>query len=615
MADEWVVRKGLIIRPLEGFTNEVLLVDANGKVIASGVTLENITGGISGNYTLLTNNGSDIETMELSGGIPTSLVPDASGAYDLGSPDRPWRELYLTGNTMYLDGQPIAIDGNRLTFQNTKTLAYTDEISASVSSELNKYQPSTVSRSINSASHGFSTGDVVTLKNPTQYWFGFDVGSPVTPGTFSVSNFNGFGAGAAYNTGYPNGSGNYAEFDGNGNITQLHGHIVYSFIPENDTDWNADFSSSGLTNNKSNIGDNAGEGILWILDEGNGFDPDTARGILALQTVGGTEHKVYVRDTIGGDWILQNTYSGRLAQNGTSNRHVAIIRSFSTVTLSREASWSESITFDADDLTDKKIYAGFFVATSSERRALVTDSTWKPDETTTFWTLAQSDDNEKNGLIGVANVKDGNNFDIYTGGYIDFLSGLTEGKIYYLSTTPGEVRSTKPSSGNIIQVYTALSSTEAIIGSTTVVEKEEKATSITFGDLGDVDVTTVPVSAGQYLVYDGTNFVNAYDEYSRSEAATNKTWIDGKRIYRKVLDFGALPNNTSKEVAHGITGLDQFTSISAISTDGTNTLVLPYIGDGTDSINVFRSGSNIRITTNDNRSSHQCDVILEYTKL
>jgi hypothetical protein len=35
--------------------------------------------------------------------------------------------------------------------------------------------------------------------------------------------------------------------------------------------------------------------------------------------------------------------------------------------------------------------------------------------------------------------------------------------------------------------------------------------------------------------------------YSTSEVATGETWIDGKPIYRKIIDCGALPNATTKK--------------------------------------------------------------------
>ena len=44
--------------------------------------------------------------------------------------------------------------------------------------------------------------------------------------------------------------------------------------------------------------------------------------------------------------------------------------------------------------------------------------------------------------------------------------------------------------------------------------------------------------------------------FSTTEIDTGQKWVDGKTIYRKVINFGALPNGVSKSMAHGITNLD-----------------------------------------------------------
>jgi hypothetical protein len=43
-----------------------------------------------------------------------SIIPTVSGAFDLGSVNRPWRDIHLSGNTMYMNGVPIHLEGNRL---------------------------------------------------------------------------------------------------------------------------------------------------------------------------------------------------------------------------------------------------------------------------------------------------------------------------------------------------------------------------------------------------------------------------------------------------------------------------------------------------------------------
>lgn len=48
------------------------------------------------------------------------------------------------------------------------------------------------------------------------------------------------------------------------------------------------------------------------------------------------------------------------------------------------------------------------------------------------------------------------------------------------------------------------------------------------------------------------NKVATSENYSLSEVNTGAKWIDGRDIYKKTVDFGNLPNNTTKNVPHGI---------------------------------------------------------------
>ena len=59
------------------------------------------------------------------------------------------------------------------------------------------------------------------------------------------------------------------------------------------------------------------------------------------------------------------------------------------------------------------------------------------------------------------------------------------------------------------------------------------------------------------------------DLWSTTEHWTGK-YIGSSKVYSKVIDMGSLPNNTTKQVAHGITGLDLSKRI----------LILPWLDDG-----------------------------------
>ena len=107
--------------------------------------------------------------------------------------------------------------------------------------------------------------------------------------------------------------------------------------------------------------------------------------------------------------------------------------------------------------------------------------------------------------------------------------------------------------------------------------------------------------------------------YSTEEQAVG-TWIDGKTIYRKVINFGALPNATKKEVQHNISNISNFTKIEgvAIRNDETKfTQSLPLVYKNTEMFyNTALAVDNtiIEIQTAGDRSMFNGYVTLEYTK-
>lgn len=110
------------------------------------------------------------------------------------------------------------------------------------------------------------------------------------------------------------------------------------------------------------------------------------------------------------------------------------------------------------------------------------------------------------------------------------------------------------------------------------------------------------------------------DIYLEEERKTNKVWIDGKTIYRKVIKFGALPNATKKDVAHNISNLEQFTKIEGIATRQDNTKFtqsLPLVYKDIErnyNTPLGVDAQTVSIQTNEDRSTFNGYVILEYTK-
>lgn len=108
--------------------------------------------------------------------------------------------------------------------------------------------------------------------------------------------------------------------------------------------------------------------------------------------------------------------------------------------------------------------------------------------------------------------------------------------------------------------------------------------------------------------------------YSLTENAIG-TWIDGKTIYRKVIDFGTLPNNTSKKATVDLSMVDQFVDVRAIAQHTTNKTAQPisYASpsnlSNAISITANTGDNTITIVTGLNKTSYHCYVIIEYTKL
>lgn len=113
--------------------------------------------------------------------------------------------------------------------------------------------------------------------------------------------------------------------------------------------------------------------------------------------------------------------------------------------------------------------------------------------------------------------------------------------------------------------------------------------------------------------------IEKHNTYSTDEQAVG-TWIDGKTIYRKVINFGALPNATKKDVAHNISNLEQFIRIEGVSTRQDNTKFsqsLPLVYKNIESNYNTSLGVDVQtvsIQTDEDRSMFNGYVILEYTK-
>ena len=132
---------------------------------------------------------------------------------------------------------------------------------------------------------------------------------------------------------------------------------------------------------------------------------------------------------------------------------------------------------------------------------------------------------------------------------------------------------------------------------------------------------------GSIVAIDDNHIKEVTNAYSTNEQIIGK-WIDGKPIYRKVIDLGALPNTSTVNIPHNIDNLDRIISMRGIAKSPNQNLLLPFpYGTGNDGlnsdgtvkvnsvpINIYEQQGNIVVYTLSDRSNMTGYVILEYIK-
>ena len=118
--------------------------------------------------------------------------------------------------------------------------------------------------------------------------------------------------------------------------------------------------------------------------------------------------------------------------------------------------------------------------------------------------------------------------------------------------------------------------------------------------------------------YDPTPSDTNYDSNAVHETITGKTWIDGKTIYRKVVDLGTLPNATTKDVSHGISNVSAFVDVRGMAVNIANgivTLPIPRVATSSSmNLDVSLNATNVHLETSFDYSGWTGFVIIEYTK-
>ena len=118
----------------------------------------------------------------------------------------------------------------------------------------------------------------------------------------------------------------------------------------------------------------------------------------------------------------------------------------------------------------------------------------------------------------------------------------------------------------------------------------------------------------KFLKGDGT-WQSTSDNYSASEQRVG-TWINGKPVYKKTIDTGAMPNKTRKQVAHGISNLGFIISMSGAAYGNNTYIPIPYADTtSANSLGIYASSTELILFTGQNASYLTTSyVTLYYTK-
>lgn len=105
--------------------------------------------------------------------------------------------------------------------------------------------------------------------------------------------------------------------------------------------------------------------------------------------------------------------------------------------------------------------------------------------------------------------------------------------------------------------------------------------------------------------------------YSENEVVIG-TWLN-KPLYRKIINFGALPNNVAKIILHNINNVETFVTIRGIGRTSTNTAYsIPHVSNPNMfsglSVSIRANATELTISTNADATAHTAYVIIEYTK-
>lgn len=132
------------------------------------------------------------------------------------------------------------------------------------------------------------------------------------------------------------------------------------------------------------------------------------------------------------------------------------------------------------------------------------------------------------------------------------------------------------------------------------------------------EASTYSISYKIYGIQTGTTHSKFQPVIYSTEEREIGVWTDGKPLYEKTIDCGALPNNTTKTVSHGISNFEHMVGYSGVAfMPNINDIPIPFVHNASlgDNVCFFIDSSEITLRTSSDKSGYTASYItLRYTK-
>lgn len=113
-------------------------------------------------------------------------------------------------------------------------------------------------------------------------------------------------------------------------------------------------------------------------------------------------------------------------------------------------------------------------------------------------------------------------------------------------------------------------------------------------------------------------FGNAFQNLSEQEQDTGDKWIDGKPIYTKTINTGALTQGRQKQIEHGITNIGSYRAIDSSNSYGVDSGVYFHLPkpdtDPNGVVSMYITSQYVGLTCASAAKAQSSFVTLRYTK-